>query len=111
MSRHPLHHSLIAAVLSLGCLGLPAQADNAKAAKAPPEQPKLMLRLSADGKAIVDETGKEIARFNQDVKVNPKLNVSDRLPGCFRCKPECVVYDGERCVQWVRSCTWDFDCK
>jgi hypothetical protein len=53
----------------------------------------------------------EIARFNQDVKVDPRMNVSDRIPGCMRCKPECVVYEGERCVKWIRSCTWDFDCK
>lgn len=108
MSRHLARLLFVILSLNLGFASLPALADNAKAQL---ETPKLMLRISADGKAIVDENGKEIARFNQDVKVDPRMNVSDRIPGCMRCKPECVVYEGERCVKWIRSCTWDFDCK
>jgi hypothetical protein len=108
MIRHLARQLFVICALGLGCASLPALADNAKAQL---ETPKLMLRISADGKAIVDESGKEIARFNKDVKVDPRMNVSDRLPGCMRCQPECVVYEGERCVQWIRSCTWDFDCK
>lgn len=96
------------AVLCLSLISPLAPADNVKAQL---ETPKVMLRISADGKAIVDENGKEIARFNKDMKVDPRMNVSDRIPGCMRCQPECVVYEGERCVKWIRSCTWDFDCK
>ncbi|TCS72191.1 hypothetical protein EDC61_106106 [Sulfuritortus calidifontis] len=108
MIRHLARQLFVIFALSLGFASLPALADNAKAQL---ETPKVMLRISADGKAIVDESGKEVARFNKDVKVNPMMNVSDRLPGCMRCQPECVVYEGERCVKWIRSCTWDFDCK
>ncbi|NWG86719.1 MAG: hypothetical protein HXY26_04275 [Hydrogenophilaceae bacterium] len=108
MIRHFTKHLLLAIGLAFSFTSIPVLAADAKAQI---ETPKLMLRISADGKTIVDESGKEVARFSQDVKVNPKMNVSDRLPGCMRCQPECVVYEGERCVKWIRSCTWDFDCK
>ncbi len=85
-------------------------------AAAQEQSTKLQLRISGDGKAIVDQDGKEVARFAKDMKVQTATETKGKasnvaLQGCMRCTYECVVYQGERCVQRVRSCTWDFDCK
>jgi hypothetical protein len=39
------------------------------------------------------------------------LDHSQKLPGCMRCRETCLIYDGEVCVKYVRTCQWDFDCK
>jgi hypothetical protein len=77
----------------------------------------LKLKISADGKAIVDEQGNEIARFKEGIKVKTtgksKTLKSETLslPGCMCCTNECLAYDSNgKCVKWYRSCTWDFDC-
>ncbi|RJX31960.1 MAG: hypothetical protein C4516_04745 [Oxalobacter sp.] len=74
---------------------------------------KLALRISSDGKTIVDQHGKEVARFSKNIKVHVATKgVKDqKLQGCWHCYPECVVWDGNRCMQWIRTCDWDFDCK
>lgn len=73
---------------------------------------ELNLEISADGRAIVDQSGKTIAQFAKGTRIqSTKSGKRIKLPGCMRCKKECVIYEGERCVQWVRSCEWDFDCK
>lgn len=74
---------------------------------------KLKLQISNDGKTIVDQNGKEVARFTKDikVKVTTKGSKDQKLQGCWHCYPECIVWDGNRCVQWIRTCDWDFDCK
>jgi hypothetical protein len=75
------------------------------------------LKLSADGKAIVDEQGNEIAKFKEGMQVkttgkSKTLKVEPlSLPGCMCCTRECLAYDNKgKCVKWYRSCTWDFDC-
>lgn len=72
---------------------------------------KLILNISADGKTIIDQDGNEIARFSEGIKVSTAKAVEQKLQGCMRCWYECVTYEGEKCVQWVRTCEWDFDCK
>ena len=73
------------------------------------------MKISADGSAIIDEQGNEIARFKEGMKVKAvaqgKSAVVD-LPGCMCCKDECLVYDNKtaKCIKTYRSCTWDFDC-
>ncbi len=72
---------------------------------------KLELSLSKDGRAIVDQNGKVIARFSKGLRVKATTKGTNlKLQGCFRCVNECVIYDGNRCIQYIRSCTWDFDC-
>lgn len=72
---------------------------------------KLELSISKDGRAIVDQNGKVIARFAKGLRVKATTKGTNaKLQGCFRCENECVIYDGNRCVQYIRSCTWDFDC-
>lgn len=76
---------------------------------------QLELRISDDGKALVDQNGKVVARFVEGtqvrvVKDNAKAK-SQKMQGCWRCYPVCVIWDGNRCVQWMRTCDWDFDCK
>lgn len=69
------------------------------------------LNYSKDGKAILDQNGKEIARFAEDVQIKP-VAAGDRLPGCMRCWDECLVYDSNgNCIKTYRTCQWDFDCK
>ena len=70
----------------------------------------LELSVSDDGRSIVDQGGKEVARFNEGCRVSPVKPGVQKLQGCMCCRPECLIYDEERCVKWVRSCTWDFDC-
>jgi hypothetical protein len=72
------------------------------------------LVVSADGKAILDENGNEVARFNEGYKIKTSGNTKTllRLPGCMRCTKECVRWDSTgKCIQTINSCTWDFDCK
>jgi hypothetical protein len=72
----------------------------------------IKLRISADGKSIVDEQGNEIARFVEGMQVKTTgKGQTLTLPGCMCCQDECLVYDSNgKCVKWHRSCTWDFDC-
>lgn len=94
----------------------------------------LELTISQDGRSIVDQNGKIVATFvedmrvqlpGQDVKAGNQADVgaasmktesakadSLKLQGCMRCKDECLIYDKDgKCVKTYRSCTWDFDCK
>lgn len=76
---------------------------------------RLELLISADGKNIVDQAGNEVARFASDITVQiaPSgiKSSSQKIQGCWHCYPTCMVWDGNRCVQWVRTCDWDFDCR
>lgn len=76
---------------------------------------KLELRISDDGKSLLDQNGNEVARFVEGTRVrmaskNPK-EIGVKMQGCWRCYPVCVVWEGKKCVQWMRTCDWDFDCK
>jgi hypothetical protein len=72
----------------------------------------MMLKLSDDGKALVDQNGQEIARFTEGIQVvAPKAAADQKLPGCMCCTDDCIAYDRDgKCIKKVRSCTWDFDC-
>lgn len=68
------------------------------------------LRLSEDGRAIIDENGEELARFREGlvVRMSTKSDES-KLPGQLVCKKECIAWDTNgNCVQYVQSCTWEF---
>jgi DNA topoisomerase VI subunit B len=75
---------------------------------------KLELTISKDGRAIVDQNGKIVARFVKGTRVQIATKgvkaESQKMKGCWRCYPVCVIYEGTRCVQWMRTCDWDFDC-
>lgn len=95
--------------------GMAATAAEPKAAKQQREVTKMELSISKDGKAIVDQNGKEVARFVEGTRVQittkGKKADSQKMQGCWRCYYECVIWDGDRCVQRIRTCDWDFDCK
>lgn len=88
-----------------------------------PEQQEtstLQLSISPDHKSITDQHGNVVAHFAEGMEVRPAVSASESkrpsagpvaLQGCMRCKDECIRWEGEQCVQKVRSCTWDFDCK
>jgi len=85
-----------------------------KCCKDAPSATKLELRISDDGKAIIDQNGEEVAKFIKGTQVQMsskgiKAN-SLKMQGCMRCYPVCVVWDGKKCVEWMRTCDWDFDC-
>lgn len=86
-----------------------ALAEQSEAAKQ--DATTLELHISDDGRAIVDQNGKEVARFGEDMRVSPEKSGNQKLQGCMRCTMECIIWEGERCVKKIRSCTWDFDCK
>lgn len=94
--------------------GMYATAAEPEAAKQQREVTKMELSISKDGKAIVDQNGKEVARFVEGMRVQTMQTMTkakgQKMPGCMCCKRDCIIYEGERCVQWVRSCQWDFDC-
>ena len=81
-----------------------------KAATQNSDSTKLELHVSPDGHSLVDQSGKEVGHFNDDIKMSPAKSGDIKMKGCMRCVPDCAVYDGERCVKQIRSCTWDFDC-
>jgi hypothetical protein len=69
------------------------------------------LRISADGKSVIDDNGEEFARFREDIVVRPAdKNVTSRLPGHLECTTECIAWDSNgKCVKTYRSCIWVFD--
>ena len=77
----------------------------------------LMLKISEDGTAIVDDQGNEIARFTEGIKVKPAASEKSlasgtgSIPGCMCCVDSCIAWDSNgKCVKTYRNCTWDFDC-
>ena len=105
-------HTVTTAILLILFSSMSAAAIEPKKAKEQREVTKLELRISPDGKAIVDQNGKEVARFADDIQVQSMTKGKDqKMPGCMRCWKECQVYEGDRCIQWIRTCQWDFDCK
>lgn len=106
---------MLAAVFASVLAGGAIAAEAPKADKKKVEVTKLELQLSKDGKAIVDQNGNEVARFVEGTRVQitakGKKTASQKMQGCWRCYYECVIWDGNRCVQKIRTCDWDFDCK
>ena len=105
-------HTATTAILLILFSGMSAAAAEPKSAKEQREVSTVELMISRDGKAIVDQNGKEVARFVEDLRIQaPNKESTRKMPGCMRCWKECQVYEGERCVTWIRTCQWDFDCK
>ena len=107
--------AVIAAVLIAFFTTGGAVAQESKAKDRQGNVTKLELEISKDGRAIVDQNGKIVARFVKGTRVQMtakgvKAN-SQKMQGCWRCYPVCVIWEGNRCVQWMRTCDWDFDCK
>jgi hypothetical protein len=107
----------IAAMLAIAAPGAGiAQDAKAKAGAGKGEVTTLQLSISKDGRALVDQNGKVVANFVKGTQVKPGESLvkssgqTKAMQGCMRCTYDCVVYDGNRCIQRVRSCTWDFDC-
>jgi hypothetical protein len=72
---------------------------------------KMVLKVSPDGKSLVDQDGKEVARFAEGMQVVvPDAAVSSKMPGCMCCTNDCIIFEGGRCIKYVRYCQWDFDC-
>jgi len=71
---------------------------------------KMVLKVSPDGKSLVDQEGKEVARFAEGMQVIPDKSGDKKMPGCMCCTNDCIIYDGEKCIKKIRSCQWDFDC-
>ncbi len=74
---------------------------------------ELELQIANDGKAIVDQNGREVARFVEGMRIQTPATKGQNLElqGCMRCWNECLIYEGERCVKSIRTCEWDFNCK
>lgn len=105
-------YTVTTAILLLLFSGMVATAAEPKAAKQQREVTKIELNISKDGKTIVDQNGKEVARFVEGMQVQTMTKEkSQKLQGCMRCWNECLIYEGERCAKWIRTCQWDFDCK
>lgn len=72
---------------------------------------KMMLKVSPDGKSLVDQDGREVARFAEGMQVVvPDAAARKNLPGCMCCTDDCILFEGDRCVKTIRTCQWDFDC-
>lgn len=96
----------------MGVLNAPAVAEEAKHAKTAGKATTLELNISADGRSIVDQSGKEVARFKEGMQVKPAKAGMMKMQGCMCCEEKsCIIYDNKgNCIKWVDSCTWDFDC-
>lgn len=44
---------------------------------------KMMLKVSPDGKSLVDQDGKEVARFAEGLQVVPDKSGDNKMPGCM----------------------------
>ncbi|GAB7028420.1 hypothetical protein [Geotalea toluenoxydans] len=101
---------MMIAALFVFCVGA-SWAIAAEPATAKQVVEKKELRISADGNAIVDQDGREVARFANDIQLKQPSGASMKLQGCMCCTPECLVYDKNgNCIKTYNSCTWDFDC-
>jgi hypothetical protein len=110
-ARIPRIGAAMAAALLMLFPGTYAIAAEPAAAKQPSQVDVRELRISTDGKSIVDQNGREVARFAQDIQVNRAGSVSQNLKGCLCCTEDCIVYDRNGvCIKKYNSCTWDFEC-
>jgi len=99
------------AFVILFSFGLAAQAAQPEQAKSSPSVERSELSISSDGKRIVDQEGREIARFSEGMRMQSSESGGVALQGCLCCKDDCVIYDSNgQCVKPINSCTWDFDC-
>lgn len=102
---------MVAVGFLMAVLNAPAVAEEAKHAKSAGEATTLELSISPDGHSIVDQSGKEVARFNEGMQVKPAKSGMAKMQGCMCCEKSCIIYDKDgNCIKEVNSCTWDFDC-
>lgn len=72
---------------------------------------KIILKVSPDGKTLVDQDGREVARFAEGMQVVvPDAAADKNLPGCMCCTDDCLIFEDDRCVKKIRTCQWDSDC-
>lgn len=66
------------------------------------------LRISEDGRKIIDDNGDELATFREDIVVRTENKGGDfRLEGQMVCKKECIAWDSNgKCVRYYTSCTY-----
>ncbi len=70
---------------------------------------KVELTVADHGKSLMDQNGVEKFRATGDAVFGTD---GEKLQGCMRCTNECIRFDSNgKCIQTIRSCTWDFDCK
>lgn len=68
------------------------------------------LYLSADGRAIVDDQGRELAKLQKGFSIcYPQKDGGRKLPGHMVCTKECIAWNSNGvCVKYTTSCTWEF---
>lgn len=103
---------MIAVGFIVSILSAPAVSEEARHAKSAGEATMLELSISPDGRSIVDQSGNEVARFKAGMQVKPAKSGMAKMQGCMCCdEKSCIIYDKKgKCIKWVDSCTWDFDC-
>jgi hypothetical protein len=100
--------TIVTTALLLVFLGAYAHAAEPETAK---QVEKKELRISKDGKALVDQNGREVARFSKGIQMNKTEITAQKMQGCMCCTKECLIYDKNGvCIKTYSSCTWDFDC-
>ena len=67
------------------------------------------LRVSDDGRAILDSDGNEVARFREGLVLRLPVKYAHKLPGHMVCRKECIAWDANgNCTKYIQSCTWEF---
>jgi hypothetical protein len=78
-----------------------------------PEKSRQHLTVSPDGKFLVDETGKNVMQYLKSAKayvptakqgVEMKSANGKTIFYPCNCRYECIAWEGETCVQKVRTC-------
>src|ERR1035437_9744412 len=63
---------------------------------------KMVLKVSPDGMSLVDQNGKEVARFAEGMQVVPDKSGENKMPGCMCCTNDnCIIYEGGRFIKYV----------
>lgn len=60
-------------------------AADPKSTKQQRQVDKMELQISSDGKTIVDQSGREVARFSKDIQMQPMEGGSQKMQGCMCC--------------------------
>lgn len=102
---------LLAFAVVMSITSVSAFAEESHHDKTKGEATTLEMNISPDGRSIVDQNGKEVARFKDDMRVKPAKSGLTKMQGCMCCEKVCLIYDKDgNCIKKVNSCTWDFDC-
>ncbi|MDP1708351.1 MAG: hypothetical protein Q8L89_04725 [Gammaproteobacteria bacterium] len=76
---------MMALILTTPLLSGPALAESPQGAGQTQDMTTLQLHISEDGSAIVDQSGKEVARFSEGMRVNPEQ------PGRYASRDACAA--------------------